>query len=84
MNQPAGTGIGTKLEEQTSEELSQAPYLGISYAHPEVSHDNLKLAQLTHVTTEDFYNRTYLLYICCQDFDSKMFKDKIRVHNYSK
>lgn len=68
MDQPAGTGTGTKLEEQTSEELSQAPHLGISYAHPEISHDNLKLARLTLITTEVFYIRTYLLCICCQGF----------------
>jgi len=33
VDQPAGTG--TKLEEQTSEELFEAPHLSTSYAHTE-------------------------------------------------
>lgn len=50
MDQPAGTG--TKLEEQTSEELTQAPHLSTSYAHREISHDNWKLAQLSRITQQ--------------------------------
>lgn len=50
VDQPAGTG--TKLEEQTSEELSQAPYLSTSYAHREISQDNWKLAQFAHITQQ--------------------------------
>lgn len=48
VDQPAGTG--TKLEELTSEELSQVPLLSTSYAHREISQDDWKLGQLIHIS----------------------------------
>lgn len=50
VDQPAGTG--TELEEQTSEELSQAQHLSTSYLQQKISHESWKLAQLTCITQQ--------------------------------